>query len=78
MSMAVVYERVEVVRKVAIEVPATSFDALGRFSKFSGFGVQSIAINFGNFEDCRGGHHFAVPQVPTQCFVRSFEEWWKP
>lgn len=74
MSMAVVYERVEVVRKVGIEVLTPSSDAPGRFSQFSGFGVQTIAIDLKNFEDCRGGHHFAVPKVPTQCIGRSLEE----
>jgi hypothetical protein len=31
-SMAIVYERVEVVRKVGIKFVAPGFDALGRFS----------------------------------------------
>jgi len=73
-SMAVVNERVEVVRKVGIEVLAPSSDALGRFSRFSAFGVQTIAVDLKHFEDCRGGHHFAVPKVPTQCIGRSLEE----
>ena len=33
-----------------------------------------IAIDLKNVEDCRGGHHFAVPKVPTQCISRSLEE----
>ena len=74
MSMAVVCERVEVVRKVGIEVLAPGFDALGRFSQFSGFGGQTITIDLENFEDCRGGHYLAVPKVPTQCIGWSLEE----
>ena len=74
MSMAVVHERVEVIRKVAIEVLASSSDALGRFSSFSGFGMQMIAIDLTNFGDCRGGHHFAVPKVPAQSIGRLLEE----
>ena len=74
MSMAVVHERVEDIRKVAIEVLASSSDALGRFSKFSCYGVQTIAIDLTNFEDRSGGHHFAVPKEPTQFVGRSLEE----
>ena len=73
MSMAVVHERVEVVRKIGIEVLAPRSDALGRFSQFSGLGAQSITIDLENFEYCRGGHHLAVPKVPTQCIGWSLE-----
>lgn len=74
MSMAVVYERAKIVRKARIAVLTPGFDALGRFSQVSGFGVQTITIDLKNIEDCRAGHHFAVPKVPTQCISRSFEE----